>query len=451
MTFLDTKSLGDGLHRLAKLALDNGEAASIEDALALFRTYALHIHVGGAIAYDASQQAALLTAANCARRALLGGVTVSGALDTLCCLPGWRGSDLATALQTLGARVAPGSAHTPVIQIGAGSAPDNVMLKTITSGWSGGCVPGEVDTSSDRDAFVLAGVVAGALAVSEIFQRLRGSNPAAGRRSVGLSLWNLSADWDDNIQSHRLPGLLPNAAWLIGLGNLGQAYLWSLGLLPYAEPAEVTLTLQDFDRIAPSNDSTSLLTSLAMVERPKTRVMAEWAESRGFQTRIIERRFAADFSVAAEEPAVALCGVDNALARAALEDAGFDYVIEAGLGGGSDFLAIRLHGFPQIRRARDIWSMVPQGEADLLDMPAYRRLLADGADKCGLAQLAGRTVGAPFVGAIAGAMAIAELVRLANGWSTSAIADFHLRSPGQRTVIKQPDGLVCNPGGCASR
>ena len=28
--------------------------------------------------------------------------------------------------------------------------------------------------------------------------------------------------------------------WLIGLGHLGQAYLWALGLLPYLEPASAS-------------------------------------------------------------------------------------------------------------------------------------------------------------------------------------------------------------------
>ena len=47
--------------------------------------------------------------------------------------------------------------------------------------------------------------------------------------------------------------------------------------------------------------------------------MALWCESRGFRTSIVERRFADDFRVAGDEPRVALCGVDNAPARADLE------------------------------------------------------------------------------------------------------------------------------------
>lgn len=452
MTFIDTQMLGDSLHRLAKMALDSGEAASVEEALALFRSYALHLHVTPEITGNASQQAALLTAANAARRAFLGGVTASGAAGITCILPGWSGIDLACVLAALGVETRPSAEGVPVLQIGGGAAHSAALLRTVTAGWSGGCIRVGQPVRDDPDAFVLAGVVAGAIGVCELFQRARGSNPAAGRRSIGLSLWEPAADW--SAASAGIPAVLalPSAAWLIGLGNLGQAFLWALGLLPYADPGDVTLTLQDFDRIAPSNDSTSLLTRLDLVGQYKTRAMAAWAEARGFRTRLVERRFAADFCLAPDEPAVALCGVDNALARSALEDVGFECVLEAGLGAGvTDFLAIRLHSFPQVRRARDIWSGGKGEPVELLDRPAYRALEAGGADRCGLVQLAGRTVGAPFVGAIAGALTIAELVRLANGAPMTAVADLHLRSLEHRSVVCQPDAFGCNPGITPSR
>lgn len=45
---------------------------------------------------------------------------------------------------------------------------------------------------------------------------------------------------------------------------------------------------------------------------------------------IVERSFGANFQVGPQEPAVALIDVDNALARQAVEDVGFDRIIEAG-------------------------------------------------------------------------------------------------------------------------
>lgn len=81
---------------------------------------------------------------------------------------------------------------------------------------------------------------------------------------------------------------LPSSAWLVGIGNLGQAYLWTLGLLPYGEGA-AELVLQDMDILAPSNLSTSLLTFRDMMRKKKTRALADWAEARGFKTTIVER------------------------------------------------------------------------------------------------------------------------------------------------------------------
>ncbi len=48
-------------------------------------------------------------------------------------------------------------------------------------------------------------------------------------------------------------------------------------------------------------------------------------------------------------------------------------------------------------------------------MPAYQALKKAGLDSCGLTQLASRTVGAPFVGLVAGCLTIAELLRRLNG------------------------------------
>ena len=76
----------------------------------------------------------------------------------------------------------------------------------------------------------------------------------------------------------------------------------------------------------------------------KTRAMASWAEQRGFGTRIHERLFDASFTRRDDEPAIALCGIDNALGRRALDRVGFAFVVEAGLGRGHrDFRTIRMH------------------------------------------------------------------------------------------------------------
>ncbi len=231
---------------------------------------------------------------------------------------------------------------------------------------------------------------------------------------------------------------LPSNCWLIGLGHLGQAYLWTLGFLPYAKPETLQLVLQDYDELVLANDSTSLLTNSKMIGQKKTRAMAQWCAQRGFRTRIVERRFAANFEVDREEPQVALCGVDNQTARVALEDVGFAQIIEAGLGRGTEeYLAFQMHCFPAQRTARQRWESDDVLESDgAFEKPAYESLAAQGVDKCGLTMLANRSVGASFVGAFTSTLVITELLRMALGAHRYAVIDGSLRSPESFEFIR---------------
>jgi hypothetical protein len=239
----------------------------------------------------------------------------------------------------------------------------------------------------------------------------------AARRAAGLSLWNPGADWLAKDAGEPPLAYLPSSLWLIGLGNLGQALAWLLAGLPYADRAKVDLTLQDYDRIAESNDSTSLLSSLALVGVKKTRAVSRWLEAAGFNTALEERRFGPWTIRGPHDPAVALCGVDNAPTRADLGSAKFELVVEAGLGAGpGGFRNFSIHTFPSSRRPDQIWPRETDGRThDVSSMPAYKALSKSGLDTCGLVQLASRTVGVPFVGLIAAALALSELLRRLHG------------------------------------
>jgi hypothetical protein len=172
--------------------------------------------------------------------------------------------------------------------------------------------------------------------------------------------------------------------------------------------------------MAKSNDSTSLLSDLTVVGQMKARAVGAWVERRGFCVFLEERRFGAHSRRAPDEPAVALCGVDNMLARAHLEDAGFDWVIETGLGAGpAAFKNFSLHTFPSSMRAAKLWadteSPAGQPASDILSRPAYNRRQHPSLDECGLTQLASKTIGVPFVGLLAAAFAISEILRRLHG------------------------------------
>ena len=443
----------DSFHRLVKHAIDSGAAASIAEAEALFAGYRLAVEIDASATHDPVQQAALLTTIALGRRVFLGGVVVSGAFDAPLILSMPLGRTLADAVVALGGSLERRADESPTIIIGGGPGArrDGFSVRTAASGWRGGILPSHSDLQpAAGPAVPLSGMLSAALAVNEAYLHVSGGMPAAGRRIVGFSLWRPGSDVDWLAADASEPALayLPSRLWLIGLGHLGQAYLWGLGLLPYRDPAELSLVLQDVDVITASTESTSILSDGDMVGHKKTRAMAAWAERRGFTASVQERLFAADFKRQPDEPAIALCGLDNADGRRALDQVGFDLIVEAGLGRGHrDFRTLRLHLLPGRRPAAEMWKAAAGGEK-VEARPAYAKLLAEGVlDRCGMTLLAGKAVGAPFVGAVAACLALSEVLRLLHGGALHRLIDLDLLSPDQRIVSPHPgDFSRFNPG-----
>lgn len=440
---MSTFEKADTLHRLVKQMVDSGAAATIAEAEAAFRLFRVALSIGPEEARTAAGQITLLTAVALARRVFLGGVVVVGPLDEPLLAPLPSGKTLREAVVALGGMPGETAEALPTVVIGGGSGQrrDGFCVRTVASGWRGGVAPVHSGIEIEGGApMPLACMLAAALAINETFLHVSAPNSVAGRRLVGLSLWRPgNVEWLTPAEDEPDLRYLPSHLWLIGLGHLGQAYLWGLGLLPYARPADVRLVLQDIDVITPSTESTSILCDANLVGVKKTRAMAAWSEARGFDASICERRFAADFKRSDDEPAVALCGLDNALGRRALDQVGFDLVVEAGLGRGHrDFRTMRLHVLPGARDAAEIWRerQAPQAPPPA---PAYEDLLARGElDKCGMTLLAGKAVGAPFVGAVAATLALAEVLRPLHGGPSHQLIDLDLMSPGFISATPHP-------------
>ena len=416
------------LHRTAKYFMDNGRAETHGEAMATLQRFGLTVHVGQEIVHSAHHQTALITLINTARRTLLGGVEIVRLPDGPSLSPLAPARSLRDTVCYLGARmVTEANPEWPSALIGdtSGACHRAPSWRVTWTGWRGGVVPErEARRLCEEKAISLSPVLAAAVCAGEAFSYHAGDHAMAGRRSSGLSLWRPGSDWllDDETE----PGLsfLPSRLWIIGLGNLGQAFAWVLACLPYESRQEVQLVLQDFDRVVSSNESTSLLAFTKDIGRRKARVAAEWLEARGFDTYINELWFGSWTRRGEEEPGVALCGVDNALARMALEKPGFGLVVEAGLGAGPEaFRSVSLHTFPSSRSPEEIWSrQVGQANRNVEDMPAYQALKRKGMDSCGLAQLASRTVGVPFVGLVAACLVVSELLRRLNGGTALELA-----------------------------
>lgn len=419
----------DSFHRLMKLLTDSGEASTIDEAIAKFSQYGVRVVLGDDVAESPALQMIALTVINTAARSFQGNVEIHGGSNVELSVHGFEGLKLSDFSAWVGTSSPPHqSEHWPQIFIGkVGRQKGSSNLTPWANGWVFGL---GTETTCAVDAFAPACVAAGALAVSEAFSILRKDNPYAGRRKLSFSLWSMKADGAQPPADTAID--LEEGLWLVGLGHLGQAYCWTLGMMRQRKP--VTLVLQDVDTVTESTVTTSVLSAASDVKRMKTRTVADWMERRGFTTRIVERRFDSGTRVSASEPRWALFGVDNPSARRMCEGAGFTTVLDAGLGSGyDDFRALRVRGFPGSSSAAAIWAAdVTQQKVPLA--AAYEAMVASGADPCGVTTLATRSVGAPFVGCYAAALVIAELIRRRAGEHGHNVLDLNLRAPDRLEV-----------------
>ena len=453
MTPAVMESIGDDLNRLAKLLVDEGSVADIDEAYDRLREFRVRALVGPEVNVSAPHQAALLTFVNVASRFALGGVSVAGPIDGLRLVDAVKEATLEAAVTALGGRCdadwIPCSDDVPMIVIGSATLEGRRVLRVTFEGWRGGLVQRLEDALSDETTVMPAAVLAGALAAAELFSMLRGE-VQAGHRDLGLSLWR-----PDKACAWREPGndgpplaALPSSMWVLGLGHIGQAFLWTVMMCAYPCPNEVRLTLQDYNDVTLSTVSTSILTEASMIGRRKTRTVAEVLERRGFATTIVERRFDGGFKRReADEPSILVCGVDNPIARAELEESGFALVVEAGIGSKViDFRAMQVNTFPGPRKARAVWGGMTVDEAVDISAPAYGRLAEQGLDVCGLERLAGTAVGAPFVGAVAGTLMLAQVLRLLAGDRLDAVISLDLTAPRARRAVANDVLTSFNPG-----
>lgn len=433
------------LHRGAKYFMDSGRAQSVDEAMALLRGFGLTICVGPSIAHSPLEQIALLTLVNTAHRAFLAGVDVVGLPDCKSLTRLASNRSLRKSVLAVGGRIkAIANPAFPAAVIGDSCVPASASRawRLTWAGWRGGVTPVRDERRlAEREASTLAPMVAAAACSAEAFAYFANDHVMAGRRSLGLSLWRPGVGWlaDDRTEPSIL--FLPSRLWIIGLGNLGQAFAWVLAGLPYADPRAVQLVLQDFDVISESNRSTSLLAFGGGVGLRKARVVSGWLEARGFETALNETRFGPWTGRSGDDPAVALCGVDNALARTALAQPKFGLVVEAGLGAGpSGFRSFALHTFPGSRTPEEIWSkQVGVTNENVETQPAYQRMKTQGADACGVAQLASRTVAVPFVGLTAACLVVSELLRRLHAGTSLELAS------GSLAALSDVESVSANP------
>lgn len=437
----------DDLHRTVKLELEEGRAGTVEEAEALAATYVLQIHVCADAAASPTRQAALLTAINAGARAFRGGVRVTGHLDWPV-TGGWgAGTHAADLVKSLGGTIVDLlEDRYPTVVVGhrEDDVPGRVVIRPTWDGWAAGAVTSERSRRPEVIEHPVSGVAAGGLAVSEAFGHIRGSI-AAGRRDIGVSFWHSDRSWVEPEAVGPELRYLPTRLWLLGLGHLGQAYLWTLGFLPYQDRSQVELWLQDFDRVVEANRSTGLLVDASTpAGMLKTRLGAAAMEGLGFRTRLIERPFDQTVVPGAGEPTWALGGLDGVDPRRHL--GAFSFAVDMGLGAArDDYLGIRMHTFPAAGHAADVFRQ-PVADSRIASAPVAGWAAKAADDPCGVVQIQNVAVGAAFVGAVAASFAVAEILRVLAGGPATAVMSCTLSAVEHIDTILAETAPPLNPG-----
>lgn len=429
----------DTLHRTVKLLIDSGRAKNPNQAREILESLVLQVAVGAEIETDLAAQAALLTIINSGHRAFLGGVHVLIEHDVPLQVPWAAELSASEAVHRFGGRVVEQlHPERPTLAVARPSAVIGRPVLYLThSAWVAGVVE-SADGMLDGHGTAPAGIAAGALGVAEVFQQGLG-DPVPGRRDAGVSLWRPDLNWRHPDAVGPALEYLPSRLWLLGLGHLGQAYAWVIGMLPYAAPAEVRLGLVDYDRVVEGNTATQLLVTETDVEQYKTRVVAAALEGLGFDTAIVERAFDSNFypDVASDEPTIAVVGFDKRDPRLLLGGDRFSWVVDGGLGAGPvEYLDIVVNTFPATEDP-SIAFPPPRRRAVGVLPDAYEdeiaRQVGEGAEsdavRCGMLEIAGVNIGAAFVGAFAATLVITDILRLLHGGPNFSVVSIDLRHP----------------------
>ena len=384
------------------------------------------IKLSPSLARTAAGQSAALTAIRASYKTF-GNATLVGAAATRLIKRLPIGKTIGTAARALGAHIVDRipTDTTHLVTIGNDQDPSGSFVRCWWDGWTAGVVPPWDSRACGLSGNPLAGVFAGAIAVREVFASVLGY-PRSGARVSIVSLWE---PWINPELASAGPGtvFIPPRLWFIGLGHLGQGFLWSLGLLPVAG---VQAVLQDDQNVGEENVATGLITGEPDVTRKKARVAADWLDGIGWPTTLIERRHHGDIPRLPGDAGIVVTGLDEPDARIQIANAGFDYMIDAGVGHGStDFETAQIRVLARGADPGEFWSThePPKDLTKLLESCAYQELGA--TDSCGTRTLAGASVAVPFVGAAIGALTITQAIRIASMQPTVQLMQMELGCP----------------------
>jgi len=173
---------------------------------------------------------------------------------------------------------------------------DDNCLEVVAEGWRGGVnfYNQERVIFANKDNPVSLGPIAAAsLACYFAFCKIYKLIDSDLVINTGVSLWNINSgtEWYKDSKDGPRNINMPRKIWALGLGHLGQAYLWTCSFLPFSDPSNVLFLLQDDDTVENENIGSQVLCNDSNIGFPKTRACLKFLEDLNFKTRIVEKRF----------------------------------------------------------------------------------------------------------------------------------------------------------------
>lgn len=399
--------------RLTKIFAEKN-LLTFEEADVLVNKQTLVVFIDEESSKTLAGQGAALTILATASRCFQGGVELRGDLKAKCLL-GLPFETIGAAAEAFGAKKV--SADSFVIFVGG--VPKDFRGRGIQvwwDRWRAGIRPSFAPQQCGGGKVVLAGVAAAGVAVSQAFTAVFFKDKLAGREPWDVNLWDPTDK--EGIGPARV--CLPLNLWFIGMGNLGQAFLWSFLLLPFRKPQNVQTVFQDFDFIKIENWITSILTTKDWVGKKKTALALHWASQKGFNVSLFDFKLTEKFVHPTDEPFYALAGLDSMEARKLLVYCKFPYLLSAGLGSTADnFHSFDIDIFDELWGPEKCYGETADIKRDIgaanLKKEAYKKHLGkDEATKCGMVEIAESSAAVPFVSAFVGALAITRMIQLAS-------------------------------------
>jgi len=206
---------------------------------------------------------------------------------------------------------------------------------------------------------------------------------------------------------------------IIGLGQLGQAYLALLYFLNARTGLEPSLVLIDKDIFEPPNRHTQVLLSEQQHWNglQKATYLEQHVKTWGWSVRGVEAKITWTWKRPPQDPGLALLGLDKLEARRMAIAAGYEWIIDAGVGESFRQPRLSWHSVPPDNvLARQLFPDRHRQESlAALEGTALQRELMDTPGQCGWVTFQSVSAAAPAMGIAAAAYAVTELLNVHSG------------------------------------